>query len=392
MYLLRRTGSTGTTSKYWSARFIGPDGRPVLKTTRRKSKEEAREVAEKWEQAARAARDAEFTNSQALEYFNEILAATTGEELTAPRLPAYIDGWLEGKRTLAKAESSIKRYKGVLNAFKLSLPEKRRNALLASITALEVERFRNLEKQSGKSATTVNFGVKVLRGLFNDARRKGLVTTNPAEAVEFLPEDTEERLPFDEEQVKALLAAAKADDNDEWRGMILFGYHAGLRLTDAANLTWNAIDLSAHTLSFRPKKTAKRKGNKETTIALHQDLVAYLDSLPVTDVAGQRLFPSLAGRESGSHGGLSNAFNRLIDKAGITVPVGVEKEGKGRQFRALGFHSLRHSFISRLANKEISADVRKELVGHSSDEIHQRYTHLDLSLQRQAVGQLSSVL
>jgi integrase len=390
MYLFRRTGSTGTTSKYWSARFIGPDGQPVLKTTRRKSKEEAREVAETWERAARAARDAEFTSSQALEYFNEILATATGEELTVPRLSAYIDGWLEGKRTLDKAESSIKRYEGVLNAFKLSLPEKRRDALLASITALEVERFRNLEKQVGKSATTVNFGVKVLRGLFNDARRKGLVTTNPVEAVEFLPEESEERLPFDEEQVKALLLAAKADE--EWRGMILFGYHAGLRLTDCAELNWDNIDLADRTLSFRPKKTAKRNGNKETTIALHQDVVTYLDLLPVTDVAGQKLFPTMTGRRSGSYGGLSNAFSALMNKAGIAVPVGVEKKGKGRQFRALGFHSLRHSFISRLANKEISADVRKELVGHSSDEIHRRYTHLDLSLQRKAIGQLSSIL
>jgi integrase len=81
-----------------------------------------------------------------------------------------------------------------------------------------------------------------------------------------------------------------------------------------------------------------------------------------------------------------------MDKAGITVPVGVEKEGKGRQFRALGFHSLRHSFISRLANSEVSADVRQEMVGHSSDEIHRRYTHLDLSLQQKAIGQLSSIL
>jgi integrase len=174
--------------------------------------------------------------------------------------------------------------------------------------------------------------------------------------------------------------------------MILLGYHAGLRLTDCTNLTWDNVDLANRTLTFRAKKTAKRTGNKETTIALHEDVITYLDSLPLTDVAGQKLFPSLAGRESGSHGGLSNAFNRLMDKAGITVPVGVEKEGKGRQFRALGFHSLRHSFISRLANSEVSADVRQEMVGHSSDEIHRRYTHLDLSLQQKAIGQLSSIL
>jgi len=364
----------------------------VLKTTRRENKDEARQIAEKWERAATLSRADEFTASQALEFFNEVLAMTSGEQLTVPRLSDYIESWLEGKRTLDKAQSSIGRYKGVLNAFRLSLPEKRRNALLASITPLEIESFRNKEKASGKNATTTNFGVKVLRGFFNDARRKGFITTNPAEAVEFLHEETEERLPFDEEQVRALLAAAKADGADDWVGMILLGFHSDLRLTDAADLSWNSIDLAARTLTFRPKKTAKRKGNKETTIALHQDVVTYLDALPVTDVADQKLFSSLAGRTSGSHGGLSNAFSALMEKAGITVPVGVEKQGKGRRFRALGFHSLRHSFISRLANEGISADLRKQIVGHSSDDIHRRYTHLDLSLQRQAIGQLSSVL
>ena len=109
MYLFRRTGSTGTTSKYWSARFIGPHGRPVLKTTRRQDKQEAREVAEKWERAATLSRADEFTANTALEYFNEILAATTGEELNVPRLSAYIESWLEGKRPLNKAQSSIGR-------------------------------------------------------------------------------------------------------------------------------------------------------------------------------------------------------------------------------------------------------------------------------------------
>jgi integrase len=100
----------------------------------------------------------------------------------------------------------------------------------------------------------------------------------------------------------------------------------------------------------------------------------------------------LHGKPSGSHGGLSNAFNRLMQVSQIRVPVGLKKEGKGRQFRALGFHSLRHSFVSRLANAEVSADVRKQIVGHSSDEIHQRYVHLELALQKSALSKLNSIL
>lgn len=65
---------------------------------------------------------------------------------------------------------------------------------------------------------------------------------------------------------------------------------------------------------------------------------------------------------------------------------------KGRQFEALGFRSLRHSFISTLANSEVPADVRKQIVGHSSEDIHRRYVHLDLMLQQKAIANLPSLL
>jgi integrase len=34
---------------------------------------------------------------------------------------------------------------------------------------------------------------------------------------------------------------------------------------------------------------------------------------------------------------------------------------------------LRHSFISRLANSEVPTDVRKQIVGHSSDDIRAKH-------------------
>jgi hypothetical protein len=39
----------------------------------------------------------------------------------------------------------------------------------------------------------------------------------------------------------------------------------------------------------------------------------------------------------------------------------------------------------------VSADLRKELVGHSNDSIHERYTHLSFDLQRMAISKLPSL-
>ena len=74
--------------------------------------------------------------------------------------------------------------------------------------------------------------------------------------------------------------------------------------------------------------------------------------------------------------------------AGIYSDRGVEKRGKGRQFKTLGFHSLRHTFVSELANADIPADVRRQISGHNDEKIHERYTHLDLDTKRRALAHL----
>jgi integrase len=127
-----------------------------------------------------------------------------------------------------------------------------------SITAIEVERFRNAELEAGKTPGTANFAVQVLPAVFNTARRRGLCPANPAEAVEMLAVVSEEHLSFSKDQVKDLLRVA----DNQWQGMILLGYHTGIRLSDAANLTWANVDLLNRTLVFRARKTAGRNKNR----------------------------------------------------------------------------------------------------------------------------------
>ena len=93
-----------------------------------------------------------------------------------------------------------------------------------------------------------------------------------------------------------------------------------------------------------------------------------------------------AGREGintclGRSGYCSNYSTSASDR-------GVEKKGKGRPFKTLGFHSLRHTFVSELANADVPADVRRQISGHSDEKIHERYTHLDVDTRRRAVAHL----
>ena len=121
--------------------------------------------------------------------------------------------------------------------------------------------------------------------------------------------------------------------------MILFGFHGGLRLSDCAGLTWANIDTVRHTVTFRAKKTAARKksAEKETTVALHRDIVSYLDALATNDNPIAPLFPSLHGKPSGSHGGLSNAFNRLSRFRRYAFRSARRKKAKGASSERLAF-------------------------------------------------------
>lgn len=365
------------------------DGRVVMRSTKQTNRRSAMAMATEMEHMARKARSRELTTAVILKNLGDMVERTTGESIKVVTIKEYFTGYLSSLERSGSAKSTISRYRPVLNGFINSLPSARRMGSIGSVTSAEIKEFRDQEHASGKSPSTCDFAVKVISGVLNAAKREGHALTNPATAVKLLKGIQETRMPFNDEQVRRLLKVT----DPEWTGMVLMGYHAGLRLNDAANLLWENIDLDEGTVTFMEMKTSRRKrtANPETTIVLHHDILEWTKTYPV-GVGKAPVFPCLAGRTSGSAAGLSNQFRDLMKKARIDVQKGRQAKGKGRTFNRLGYHSLRHSMISNLANAGVSADVRKSISGHSSDEIHRRYVHLNLSTQKAAVDKLPSVL
>lgn len=67
------------------------------------------------------------------------------------------------------------------------------------------------------------------------------------------------------------------------------------------------------------------------------------------------------------------------------------KAGKGRTTTSLSFHSLRHTFVSALANAGVSAEARKKPSGLADDRTHAKYTHHEIEKLRTAVDTLPRV-
>ena len=97
----------------------------------------------------------------------------------------------------AKAKGTSQRYRNTVETF-LECLGKSADSHLASVTPQQIQSFRDLQLKEGKSRGTANMVVKTLRVPFNAARRQGIVTTNPAEAIDLLPTDSSERETFTE--------------------------------------------------------------------------------------------------------------------------------------------------------------------------------------------------
>jgi site-specific recombinase XerD len=80
-----------------------------------------------------------------------------------------------------------------------------------------------------------------------------------------------------------------------------------------------------------------------------------------------------------------------MEKAGITEHITQKGGRQGRTRSSKSFHSLRHTFVSTLANSGVASELRQKLVGHSDSGVHKIYTHLEFQPFRDAVARIPSL-
>jgi len=125
-------------------------------------------------------------------------------------------------------------------------------------------------------------------------------------------------------------------------------------------------------------------------IPLHPQLEAHVLDLPVSDNQGP-LCPTLTKRKMSGKYGLSIQFHKMLAAAEVKQETSEATGKAGHSFNKYTFHSLRHSFVSELANAGIAPDVRQLLAGHSEERSHAVYTHTKLDTLRTAVLKLPRI-
>jgi len=368
-------------SKFWVCCYTAADGRQLKRSTKEISKPKAQIICQAWEQAESLGSAGLLTSREQLRIvLEETYHRLTGEKPQAVTVRDWLSRWLKSEKG-AVARSTFEKYESLVNDF-LAFLGTRSAIALEAVTTDDFLKYQDHLLAEGRAPRTVNITVrKVLKRPFQAAFNEGYIPRNPIAAIRHLRDVAVERGVFTPEQIVQLLDKAEGD----FKGLILAGYYTGARLLDLARLTWSNVDLAERSISFTQKKTAAK-----LKVPIHPELFDYLLSRSVPDDGRKPFFPQLYHLRGSGKTGLSSAFRRLMDRAGIDPGIARQKTGKaGRNVSRLSFHSLRHSFTSALANAGVPAEIRQKLTGHADAKAHAVYSHHEFETIRQALDKLA---
>ncbi len=236
-------------------------------------------------------------------------------------------------------------------------------ATLENVTALRVEEFQQRRAQE-VSPATVNRETALLKHMFNMAERWGLYRgANPVRWVKFLPENNLQFRTLSEDEEQQLLAASPP----YLRELILFAVNTGLRCGDIFDLKWQEVDLESKRIALIMGKT-----RHALEVPLNENAFGILSQKRAV-MHGPYVFynPATGDRYSDLKAGFKAALNRA-KLSGIT------------------WHTLRHTFASRLTCSGADLVTVKELLGHSTVTLTMRYAHTNHETKARAVAQLKS--
>ena len=163
---------------------------------------------------------------------------------------------------------------------------------------------------------------------------------------------------------------------NEMKGLIMVGLYTGLRLTDCVHL--KADNIKGGTISLTPKKTEQKE--IRVRIPLHSILKAELDSTGITE---GYYFPNLVAMSD--KGKLRWHVCKLFSSCLQTTTT---QEGRRRKVPVKGFHALRATFLTRLAEKGVSLPIMESLAGHLNPAMTSHYIRPDEDVKKSAISTL----
>lgn len=261
----------------------------------------------------------------------------------------------------------------------------------------------NEKYKAGLSAKRIKHIHVVLHSALTQAIKSGIIVRNVSEATT-LPKDTSEkdiRVLTIEEQKMFL----KAIEGERLKAAFILALTTGMRLGEILGLKWNEVDLKNKRIKV--KSSMRRIKNRDEKVPTRTVLVIKdvktensEQIIPLPEVAYQELikFKLLQEEEKKQAGNaykdsgfvfttklgtpieprnFIRTFERIINRAGLNI----------------NFHSLRHTFATRLLEANVHPKVVQELLGHSDiSTTLNTYSHVLFDTKKEAIKEIDSII
>jgi site-specific recombinase XerD len=274
------------------------------------------------------------------------------------------------------------------------------NKQLDQLTSWDIVTWRKAQKNAGLSEHTTKRNLAELKSMTTHAKDWGFININPLVDVKFgklddnkiiryLSDAERKRLyqALDEREAQLKAKRTKGNQWREQRGyelmsdytqdtfvdylkpLVTLALNTGLRRGELLSLKWSDVNLDNKQVTITSKSAKSKKARY----------------IPLNDSTHKTMMQWSKQRQGNTFVFCNSNGEPLtnVRKSWATVLGLAEIES----FR---FHDMRHDFASQLVMKGVDLYVVKELLGHSSIQVTERYAHLAPKQLEDAVNLLNA--
>jgi site-specific recombinase XerD len=228
-----------------------------------------------------------------------------------------------------------------------------------NIRPFHMERIKKNMADAGKADRSIQYALAVIRQVFNHAIYNEMFTgKNPATKVKKPKVDNERERFLTRNEADILLDKLKIK-SQQVHDIALLSLHCGLRASEIFKLTWGDINIDAKII------TVRGKGGKTRPAFMTDKIKTLLINLPPGE-PNELVFKDRNGKKIMR---ISNVYYRTVKEIGFNNGI------KDRRHRVC-FHTLRHTYASWMVQNGEDLYTVKELMGHSTMAMTERYSHL----------------
>ncbi len=236
---------------------------------------------------------------------------------------------------------------------------------LDEIKNLDVEKYKAKKISQELAPKTINNHLAVLKKALECAVEWGELEKR--QIIKYLKVPPQEHDFLTPEECRKLLDAA----NGVYRDMIAVALGTGLRFGELTALSWEDVDFKTGELTIKQAYARGVLGSTKSNRIRH---------IPMSGSVRETLYPMRKSEGLVFPDSRSNPLKQYVCIKKLRSIC------KKANLRRIGWHTLRHTFASHLAQRGANLSAVQGLLGHSDIRTTMRYAHINRAVLREAIA------